>query len=60
MKNRGAMKNLCHIINMALMVGIIGFVSELTALEEGMSDPKWKEVMVAEYDNIMKNDTWSW
>ena len=47
-----------HIVNMALMVDIIGSVSEPTSVEEAMSDPKWKEAMISEYDSILKNDTW--
>ena len=37
---------------------IIGSVSEPTSVGETMSDPKWKETMISEYDSIMKNDTW--
>ena len=47
-----------HIVNMALMVDIIGSVSEPTSVEEAMSDPKWKEAMLSEYNSIIKNDTW--
>ena len=46
-----------HIVNMALMVDIIGSVSEPTLVEKAMSDPKWKEAMISEYDSILKNDT---
>jgi hypothetical protein len=38
---------------MALMVDIIGSVSEPTSIEEAMSDSKWKEVMISKYDNIL-------
>ena len=51
------MKNLPHIVNMALMVNIIGFVSEPNLVEKAISDLKWKEAMLLEY-NIMKNGTW--
>jgi hypothetical protein len=27
-------------------------------VEEAMSDPKWREAMISEYDSILKNDTW--
>ena len=43
---------------MALMVNCIGSMSELTLVEEAMSDPKWKEAMLSKYDYTMKNDMW--
>ena len=43
---------------MAPMDNIIGSMSESTSMEEAIFDPKWKEMMLSKYDNIMKNDLW--
>ena len=40
------------------MVDITGSMSEPISVGEAMSYPKWKEAMISEYDNIMKNDMW--
>ena len=46
-----------HIVNMDLMANIMQ-VQEPTPIEEAMSRPEWRSAMQAEYDSIMKNDTW--
>ena len=44
---------------MAMMVDIMGSVSDPTSIEEAMSDSTWKEMMLVIYDNITKNATWA-
>ena len=43
---------------MALMAEIMAETKEPASLEEALADPSWKAAMQAEYDSIMKNDTW--
>ena len=47
-----------HIVNMALMAKIMAEVKELASLDEALANPAWKEAMQAEYDSILKNQTW--
>ena len=40
------------------MVDIISSRNDPSSVEENIFNPKWKEMMLPEDDNIMKNDTW--
>ena len=47
-----------NIVNMALMAEIMAKTKEPASLEEALADPSWKAAMQAEFDSILKNDTW--
>ena len=43
---------------MALMAEIMAETKEPASLEKALADPSWKAAMQAEFDSIIKNDTW--
>ena len=47
-----------HIVNTALMAKTMAKIKELASLDEALVDPTWKDAMQADYDNILKNQTW--
>ena len=40
------------------MADVIKTVKEPSTLDEALENDRWKEAMQAEYDSIMKNETW--
>ena len=43
---------------MALMAEIMAELKEPTSVEEALADIAWKDAMQAEYNIIMRNETW--